>query len=266
MSQPFALERQLGLSAARRACALTSPLTHPIRAVMKWADYAAQALISSMLKNAFQPIPSSGKRTQRICAREEGKVLRDRIVELANEALVAPLVEGDKPEWGIGPGAGEERGGAAGRDRLEGTMTGGRTGRASTGMWTIDPIDGTKGFLRGEQYAVCIALLVDAQVQLGIIGCPNLPVDPAQPDGERGCLFVAVRGQGCHQIPLSGTSSTPLHMPTPAPSELTTLDQAKYGCLARGEGGIYLRMPTGVGYREKIWDHAPGSLLVSEAG
>lgn len=69
-------------------------------------------------------------------------------------------------------------------------------------MWTIDPIDGTKGFLRGEQYAVCIALLVDAQVQLGIIGCPNLPVDPAQPDGERGCLFVAVRGQGCHQVPL----------------------------------------------------------------
>jgi hypothetical protein len=29
--------------------------------------------------------------------------------------------------------------------------------------------------------------------------------------------------------------------------------QAKYCCLARGEGGAYLRMPTGVGYREKIW-------------
>lgn len=58
--------------------------------------------------------------------------------------------------------------------------------------------------------------------------------------------------------------------------------QAKYGCLARGEGGAYLRMPTGVGYREKIWvrlfrcmlmlsliafqDHAPGSILVEEAG
>ena len=67
--------------------------------------------------------------------------------------------------------------------------------------------------------------------------------------------------------------------------------QAKYCCLARGQGGAYLRMPTGVGYREKIWvrrfcsilpfphvflcfftltlsllqDHAPGSLLISEA-
>ena len=29
--------------------------------------------------------------------------------------------------------------------------------------------------------------------------------------------------------------------------------QAKYCCLARGDAGAYLRMPTGVGYREKIW-------------
>lgn len=29
--------------------------------------------------------------------------------------------------------------------------------------------------------------------------------------------------------------------------------QAKYGCLARGDGGAYMRMPTGVGYQEKIW-------------
>jgi 3'(2'), 5'-bisphosphate nucleotidase len=42
--------------------------------------------------------------------------------------------------------------------------------------------------------------------------------------------------------------------------------QAKYCCLARSDGFAYLRMPTGVGYREKIWDHAPGSLLVTEAG
>jgi 3'-phosphoadenosine 5'-phosphosulfate (PAPS) 3'-phosphatase len=29
--------------------------------------------------------------------------------------------------------------------------------------------------------------------------------------------------------------------------------QAKYDCLARGDGGAYLRMPTGAGYEEKIW-------------
>jgi len=67
-------------------------------------------------------------------------------------------------------------------------------------MWTIDPIDGTKGFLRGEQYAVCLAFLVDAQVQVGVIGCPNLPVDASNPDGPKGCIFVAVKGKGTEQV------------------------------------------------------------------
>ena len=67
-------------------------------------------------------------------------------------------------------------------------------------MWTLDPIDGTKGFLRGEQYAVCLALLVDSSVEVGVIGCPNLPLDPQKPDGQKGCLFIAVRGQGTEQV------------------------------------------------------------------
>lgn len=67
-------------------------------------------------------------------------------------------------------------------------------------MWTIDPIDGTKGFLRGEQYAVCLSLIVDAHVQVGVIGCPNLPFDSLQPDLGRGVIFVAVKGQGAEQV------------------------------------------------------------------
>jgi len=61
-------------------------------------------------------------------------------------------------------------------------------------MWIIDPIDGdgTKGFLRGEQYAVCLSSIVHAQAQLWIIGCPNLPVDPVNSESTRGVLiFVA---------------------------------------------------------------------------
>lgn len=60
--------------------------------------------------------------------------------------------------------------------------------------------------------------------------------------------------------------------------------QAKYCSLARGDGSIYLRLPVGKNYEEKIWvcdfvfqlniyldfrcfkDHASGSLLVEEAG
>lgn len=163
-------------------------------------------------------------------------------------------------------------------------------------MWTLDPIDGTKGFLRGEQYAVCLSLIIDSKVQLGVIGCPNLPQNPANPDGPRGSLFVAVRGQGAEQLTLSGSNPTPLRIPAFADSELNTLEsvepahsshgfndrvaqllninkpptrmdsQAKYCALSRGDGGVYLRMPTKAGYREKIWDHAPGSILVEEAG
>lgn len=85
------------------------------------------------------------------------------------------------------------------------------------------------------------------------------------------------------QINISGANPTPLMMPSISPADLTFLEsveaahsshsfndrvssllgiirspirmdsQAKYGCLARGEGGAYLRMPTGVGYQEKIW-------------
>jgi 3'(2'), 5'-bisphosphate nucleotidase len=42
--------------------------------------------------------------------------------------------------------------------------------------------------------------------------------------------------------------------------------QAKYATVADGEAEIYLRLPVDVGYREKIWDHAAGSLVVSESG
>ena len=169
-------------------------------------------------------------------------------------------------------------------------------------MWTLDPIDGTKGFLRGEQYAVCLALLVDARVQLGVMGCPNLPVSASDPSGARGCIFVAVRGQGAFQLPLENPfaawddsavrASARLTIPTSTPETLNFLEsvekahaklsfnervgqvlgvtraptrmdsQAKYCSLARGDGGVYLRMPVGTGYREKIWVRVPPSRFI----
>ena len=56
------------------------------------------------------------------------------------------------------------------------------------------------GFLRGGQYAVCLALIVDGQVVLGVLGCPNLPLKSDVPDGPKGCIFVAVKGQGAEQV------------------------------------------------------------------
>jgi len=42
--------------------------------------------------------------------------------------------------------------------------------------------------------------------------------------------------------------------------------QAKYAVVARGEADIYMRLPANATYREKVWDHAGGVLIVEEAG
>ena len=44
--------------------------------------------------------------------------------------------------------------------------------------------------------------------------------------------------------------------------------QVKYGIVASGDADLYLRIPNPRTplYREKIWDHAAGLLLVEEAG
>ena len=36
--------------------------------------------------------------------------------------------------------------------------------------------------------------------------------------------------------------------------------------VARGEASIYLRLPRDTSYREKVWDHAAGALVLEEAG
>ncbi|KAL6300007.1 3',5'-bisphosphate nucleotidase [Sparassis latifolia] len=304
MSLTFTLEKQVAIAAVRRACVLTDSvfnklvksesLTKDDKSPVTVGDFSAQAVINTILSRTFPQDPIVGEEDSADLRGKTGLPLRNRVVELANEALTVQLHPGEKAEWGLGPT--QARTADELLDALDrGNYAGGRSGR----MWTLDPIDGTKGFLRGEQYAVCLALIVDARVQLGVIGCPNLPVDAADPSGPRGCIFVAVRGQGAHQLPLADPlSGAPARLTIP-PFTTETLNllesvekahaklsfnervaqllgitrpptrmdsQAKYCCLARGDGGAYLRMPTGTGYRERIWDHAPGSLLVEEAG
>ncbi|EGN97380.1 hypothetical protein SERLA73DRAFT_153792 [Serpula lacrymans var. lacrymans S7.3] len=301
MSIPFATEKQVAVAAVRRACLLTSSvfnklvknetLTKGDKSPVTVGDYSAQAVVNTILGRAFPTDPIVGEEDANELRQESGVIMRQRIVELANETLTSELGLGEMVEWGLGPG--QERTPEELMDAIDrGNHAGGAVGR----MWTLDPIDGTKGFLRGEQYAVCLALIVDAQVQLGVMGCPNLPVDASNPDGPKGCIFVAVRGQGAQQMAVSGANPTPLTIPTISGDSLNFLEsveaahsshsfnsrvssvlnitraptrmdsQAKYCCLARGDGGAYLRMPTGVGYREKIWDHASGAILIEEAG
>ena len=67
----------------------------------------------------------------------------------------------------------------------------------------------------------------------------------------------------------------PIHTHTPAPPQAEHLgikqaglrmdSQVKYGLLSRGDASIFMRFPP-TSYREKIWDHLPGFIIVEEAG
>lgn len=72
-------------------------------------------------------------------------------------------------------------------------------------FWAIDPIDGTKGFLReNRQYAVCIALLEGEGdqylVKLAVLACPELPFPSIERQESVGTMFFAIRGQGAFQV------------------------------------------------------------------
>jgi 3'(2'), 5'-bisphosphate nucleotidase len=166
-------------------------------------------------------------------------------------------------------------------------------------FWALDPIDGTKGFLRGDQYAIALALIEKGMVKLGILACPNLYADAKRPFGEKGCLFVALKGRGSVQMGRNGMSQRAISVsrlknpPEAIITESVETDhanhlahqrfaerlhinqpslkmdsQAKYGILARGEVTLYLRVPSPSepGYKENIWDHAAGTIIAEEAG
>ena len=137
-----------------------------------------------------------------------------------------------------------------------------------------------------------LALVEDGEVRLGVLGCPNLPTA----GGGRGALFVAddagcvvFAGDGGGPSPVTVTHPDVLadarfcesvesgHSDHDQAAEIASRlgiradpyridSQCKYGAVARGDASIYLRLPTRPGYREKIWDHAAGTLVVERAG
>lgn len=172
---------------------------------------------------------------------------------------------------------------------------------AGDAYWTLDPIDGTKGFLRGDQYAVALALVEDGKVQLGVLGCPELEQASSAAKGGNGSLLIAKRGEGvfCQTLtPLTDEWQQLKASPQTDPAgtrmlrsvekghtNLGAIDhlakamgvtvdpvgmdsQAKYAVLAAGGGEMLVRLLSAdrLDYREKVWDQAAGSIVVEEAG
>ncbi|TPX13751.1 uncharacterized protein E0L32_005954 [Thyridium curvatum] len=210
MSQ-YAKELEVAQLAVQRAAILTKRVFHEKakgtvskddKSPVTIGDFGAQALIISALKANFPE--------DEIVAEEEADRLRGdpQLQDTIWELVRSTGLDDPAAERLLGGALADK---AAMLDVLDmGKSQGGARGR----IWAIDPIDGTKGFLRGGQYAVCLGLMVDGDVKVGVLGCPNLPVDDAAPltadmgaegqtdDEGRGVLFSAVLGQGAASRPL----------------------------------------------------------------
>lgn len=160
-------------------------------------------------------------------------------------------------------------------------------------FWTLDPIDGTKGFLTGAHYAIALALIVKGRVEMAMLACPKLSLGAAM----RGVIALAVRGEGACGMPLTGReprsirvsdtgdpslarlirSRDPGHIDTTrldrfiacfgSTSDPIAMDsQAKHAAIASAQADVMLRLPATSGFKEFIWDQAAGALVIEEAG
>ncbi|MCA9509430.1 MAG: 3'(2'),5'-bisphosphate nucleotidase [Myxococcales bacterium] len=259
--------------AVQRALVDADTLEKKDKSPVTVADFASQAIVCAKLAQA---LPGA-----RIVGEEDATELRAAEQATLRAAVVEKV--------------GGELGRAASADEVLDWIDLGNAKADGGSYWTLDPIDGTKGFLRGEQYAVALALIEDGEVVLGVLGCPNLPAA----GGGAGALFTAIAGEGAQTLALAGTgaSGAPVRVAAVAraadarfcesvesghsnqgesariaellgiTAEPYRIDsQCKYAAVARGDASIYLRMPTKKDYREKIWDHAAGKLVVECAG
>jgi 3'(2'), 5'-bisphosphate nucleotidase len=253
----------------------TAALAKDDRSPVTVADFGSQALICRSIGAQFPSDPVIGEEdSAALVSSDENGTMLATVTEHVS-ALVPGATSTEVCQW-------IDRGGAK---------------EYSSRFWTLDPIDGTKGFLRGMQYAIALALIIDGKIEAGIVGCPNMG-PTLQEDAGQGTLFAAIRGAGTFAMPLDGNGAPTKvtvsdcqdpslirfcesfeaahsshsdsarlaqHLAiTAAPARLDS--QAKYGAVCRGEAEAYLRLPRDDVYREKIWDHAGGVLVVTEAG
>jgi 3'(2'), 5'-bisphosphate nucleotidase len=263
---------QLAVTVARRVQAETERLSlaKSDKSPVTVADFGVQAVVARHLAAELGELVLVGEESARD-AREDARILGGTIDAVRS---VWPDANADAVLAAIDRGAGEPQ---------------------PAGFWTLDPIDGTKGFLRGQQYCISLAYIEHGQPVVGVLGCPNLPLErdrPFDPPDPQGSFYYAVAGQGAYD----GTGNR-IHGSEPEPGSIAFCEsveeahsdqegnrrlveslgvsrvrsiridsQCKYAVVARGQADAYLRLPKDDTYVEKIWDHAAGSLVATEAG
>jgi 3'(2'), 5'-bisphosphate nucleotidase len=274
---------RFAIKAARQAAMLvkdiqkemvSEALTKGDRSPVTVADFAAQAIVSQLLQTTFPEDQLVGEEDSEALGKDEEMLIKvtDFVRSRIQTTTIGKVL--DMIDFG--------------------------SSEPGNNWWTLDPIDGTKGFLRGEQFAVALAYVENGQVQIGALACPNLTDGYKQDIGGPGSLIIAQRGHGTWTTKLTGgmefnqlavsdisessqarflrsyeaghTNVSQLDLVANemgVQAEPVRLDsQAKYGILAAGAGDALFRlisekMPD---YKEKVWDQAAGSIVCEEAG
>ncbi|KAK3905379.1 hypothetical protein C8A05DRAFT_41654 [Staphylotrichum tortipilum] len=195
------------------------------------ADFAIQALLTRALSEAF---PGDG-----FIGEESADELRQNPALLSRVLGVLTRCAGDSVQFRdaddlcqvidscatLSPGAGPGR------------------------IWVFDPIDGTKTFIRGEQYAINIALLEAGRQVMSVVACPLLSMNAASPVTDasvdptgKGCILYAVRGFGAYARPLyvgpGEDIQPPRRLPRHADAATSPGDLRSVTCWALLDSGV----------------------------
>jgi 3'(2'), 5'-bisphosphate nucleotidase len=228
MAGRYDTEKSVAMEAVREAAVLCRSVQRGIepetlskkdRSPVTVADFGSQALVCRTIDMSFPGDPVIGEENASMLRKDENVGIREKVLARVREQIVD-----------------------ASEEQVLAWIDRGFSRDHSERFWTLDPIDGTKGFLRGEQYAIALALVVDGRVDVAVLGCPNLS-DPH--DGSRrGVAFAAVRGEGVTTSPLFGDAGG-------LPVRVSAVEDASEARICESV---------------ESWDHAAGMLVVEEAG
>lgn len=233
------------------------------------ADYAVQAYVAQAIREKYPNDQLVGEEASNML--HENQPLLSAVVN-----QIQPLIPSTTPDQVC--------------DRIDLGQ-----GQPKGRYWVLDPVDGTKGFLRRMQYATALALIENDEVILGVVGCPELEFE-----GQRGVIAFAYKDQGAwlksydpdsipERLRVSGVdtlanirilrSFEDSHTDSQRIEEFVTKagiqtdpirmdSQAKYVLMAAGRADLMMRLvaPDRAGYHEFIWDQAPGYRVLLEAG
>lgn len=170
-------------------------------------DWSVQATVSWVLSESFrdQSVSIVAEEDVKTLSKADSAGLLAMVTNTVNQILAEASKYGlECPKEALG---GAQILDAIGRCNSKG----GPVGR----HWVLDPVDGTLGFVRGDQYAIALALIEEGEVVIGVLGCPNYPMkkellnhrhqyhqsipklsSPTFDAREKGCVMYAQRGSG----------------------------------------------------------------------